>query len=244
MGNPDHESLSALYSLTGEMPHRIHLEAYTFLDLLGDVRGERVLDAACGHGLYARLLKQRGAARVVGVDLSEPLLEVARGIERRSPLGIEYRHADVRDPLDLGVFDLVTAAWLLPFAETPAQLGALCAGLHERLAPGGRLAGITSSTDLAPDLRSYDRYGLTAHAPPSPGDADLYTVDIHADPPFSFSARFWTAPTVERALTAAGFRDIEWRPPRCSPEGIAKLGEAHWETMLRYPLMRFFTCRR
>ena len=45
--------------------------------------------------------------------------------------------------------------------------------LHEKLAPGGRLAGITASTALAPELSAYDTYGMTAHAPPRPGDADV-----------------------------------------------------------------------
>lgn len=240
----EHESLTALYSLTGEMPHRIHVEIFTFLGLLGDLRGKRVLDAACGHGLYSRILKQRGAARVVGVDLSEPLLQIARDIEAKSPLGIEYVHADITSAPDLGELDLVTAVWLFPFAETPEHLEAIARGLHRRLVPGGVLAGITASTDLAPDRAVYERYGLAVHTPAAPGDGDLYTVDIHSDPPFSFSARFWTVPAVERALSAAGFRDVAWSPPRCSPEGMAQLGADHWATMLDHPLMRFFTCRR
>jgi SAM-dependent methyltransferase len=241
---PTPESLTALYSLTGEMPHRIHVEIFTFLRMLGDVSGKRVLDAACGHGLYSRIVKQRGAARVVGVDLSAPLLQIARDIERKSPLGIDYRQADVLDAPDLGTFDVVTAVWLLPFAETYEQLEAMARNLHGRLVPGGLLAGITSSTVLAADLSEYEKYGLAAHAPASPGDGDVYTVDIHSEPPFSFSARFWTVPTVERALTAAGFRDVAWRPPACSADGIGDFGAEHWATMLDHPLMRFFTCRR
>lgn len=239
----ENDGLTALYALTGEMPHRIHVEIFTMLGLVGDARGKRVLDAACGHGLFTRVLKQQGAARVVGVDLSEPLLQVARDIEAKSPLGIDYVLGDVTAEPDIGPFDLVTAAWLLPFAETEEHLHAMARSLHRKLAPGGLLAGITASTALAPDLGSYRRYGLTPHAPPSPGDGDVYTVDIHADPPFSFSARFWTAPTVERALSAAGFHEVAWSPPRCSPRGLAEHGEGHWATMLEHPVMRFFTCR-
>jgi SAM-dependent methyltransferase len=226
------------------MPHRIHLEIFTFLGLIGDVTGKRVLDAACGHGLYSRVLKQRGAARVVGVDLSEPLLQVARDIEQKMPLDIEYRWADVLDAPDIGAFDLVTAVWFFFFVETPEQLDAMARSLHQKLAPGRMLAGITSSTALAHDLSAYEKYGLTARAPSTPGDADMYAVDIHSDPPFSFSARFWTAPTIERTLCSAGFRDVTWSPPRCSPEGMAELGPDHWATMLEHPLMRFFTCRK
>ena len=44
------------------------------LDLLGDVTGKRVLDAACGPGLYAAELLRRGAS----VDQSPRMIEICR----------------------------------------------------------------------------------------------------------------------------------------------------------------------
>ena len=38
--------------------------------LLGDVNGKTALDLACGEGIYARYMKQHGANKVVGVDIS------------------------------------------------------------------------------------------------------------------------------------------------------------------------------
>lgn len=236
------ESLTALYSLTGEMPHRIHVEAFTFLGVVGDVRGKRVLDAACGHGLYTRLVKKGGAERVVGVDLSEPLLDVARGIEAQEPLGVEYIHGDVTTAPDLGAFDCVTAGWLLPFMQTEEQLEGLARSLRKRLAPGGILAGITSSTDLAADRSVYRKYAMGIEAPPSPGDGDSYTVTMLTDPPFSLTAHFWSPSTVERALTNAGFRGVTWFPSRCSPEGVERHGAGFFDEMLAHPVMRFFRC--
>jgi ubiquinone/menaquinone biosynthesis C-methylase UbiE len=40
-----------------------------------------VLDLACGEGFYTRRIKQRDAARVVGVDVSQPMIELARAEE-------------------------------------------------------------------------------------------------------------------------------------------------------------------
>src|ERR1700682_298790 len=45
--------------------------------LLGDVGGRRVLDFGCGSGENCLLLARRGA-KVVGVDISESLIRVAR----------------------------------------------------------------------------------------------------------------------------------------------------------------------
>jgi len=68
--------------------------AVTLLDLLGGVRGMRILDLACGHGRIAREIARCGA-RVVGADISDVLLEMARAAEIEEPLGIRYLKLDV-----------------------------------------------------------------------------------------------------------------------------------------------------
>lgn len=67
---------------------------YTYQQVIGDVSGQSVLDLACGNGLYTRTFKHKGASRVVGVDLSEELIRLARVHEQQDPLGIEYRVGD------------------------------------------------------------------------------------------------------------------------------------------------------
>ncbi|MCD8141615.1 MAG: class I SAM-dependent methyltransferase [Planctomycetaceae bacterium] len=46
--------------------------------LLPDMKGLRVLDLGCGYGWHCRYTADHGAAEVVGVDLSEKMLERAR----------------------------------------------------------------------------------------------------------------------------------------------------------------------
>lgn len=65
------------------------------LDLAGDLGGRRVCDLACGQGIVARRLAKLGAD-VVGVDVSEKLLDIARDRERWEPLGISYLRDDAR----------------------------------------------------------------------------------------------------------------------------------------------------
>lgn len=63
-------------------------------DLIGPLRGESVIDIACGHGRITRELGRRGA-RVVGVDISGALIDRARRAEQAEPLGIDYIEGDV-----------------------------------------------------------------------------------------------------------------------------------------------------
>jgi malonyl-CoA O-methyltransferase len=62
----------------GERNPLIALEENVTLDLIGDVRNQRVLDVGCGTGRYCELLAKRGA-KVVGIDPSSKMLECAKG---------------------------------------------------------------------------------------------------------------------------------------------------------------------
>src|SRR6266851_2677678 len=71
------------------------LEHADLLALLPDVDGRRVLDLGCGAGQLARHLATTGAAEVVGVDVSERMLVLARA-EWAHPRGT-YRRAAVEE---------------------------------------------------------------------------------------------------------------------------------------------------
>ena len=56
---------------------REKMQAAIMEKLPKDLRGARILDAGCGTGVLSRMLDERGA-EVVGVDISEKLIEVAK----------------------------------------------------------------------------------------------------------------------------------------------------------------------
>jgi ubiquinone/menaquinone biosynthesis C-methylase UbiE len=51
--------------------------------LIGDPSSKSVLDIACGEGFYTRMIRQRGAAKIAGVDLSEGMIELAESRKRQ-----------------------------------------------------------------------------------------------------------------------------------------------------------------
>jgi SAM-dependent methyltransferase len=59
----------------------------TLENMLPDFRGKRVLDLGCGFGWHCQYALEHGAASVVGVDLSERMLEVA---QERTSTKIHY----------------------------------------------------------------------------------------------------------------------------------------------------------
>ncbi len=83
-------------------------------DAAGVHSGQRVLDVACGTGILARTAADRVApdGRIVGVDLNEAMLRVAR---RVSP-GLEFRQGDaVALPFRDQSFDAVLSQLALMF---------------------------------------------------------------------------------------------------------------------------------
>ena len=103
------------------------------LALLGDVDGLTVLDAACGPGLYAAELVDRGA-QVVGFDQSPAMVGLA---EEQTDGRADLRVHDLADPLDWlddASVDRVVLALALAYVDD--RVGAL-RELRRVLRPAG-----------------------------------------------------------------------------------------------------------
>ena len=89
--------------------YRDYLNNPATLKLIGDVKGQIVLDLACGEGYNTRMLARKGA-NVTSADFSEKLIELARQEETRETLGICYHVLDATDLKEFSNthFDLIT----------------------------------------------------------------------------------------------------------------------------------------
>jgi toxoflavin synthase len=114
------------------------------LRMVGALDGQRVLDLACGDGFYMRLLKQHGAAQVIGVNISPEMIRLAHQQEQAAPLGITYQVGDAVALPALGPFDLVTAVYLLPYATSKEQMLGMFQRVYDNLVTGGRFIRMTS----------------------------------------------------------------------------------------------------
>lgn len=120
----------------GDLWHRALIDP-TLLDVVGAVRGLRILDLGCGNGYLSRRFAREGA-RVTGVDASAPTLKYARARERAAPLGIRFeeRNASRLTGLARASFDLVVANMsLMDIRDAAGTLRETSRVLR----PGGRL---------------------------------------------------------------------------------------------------------
>lgn len=81
----------------------------TLQSMLPGFQGKRVLDLGCGYGWHCSYAAQNGAASVVGVDISEKMLEKARA-EHSAP-NIAYIQKPMEDTdFEPGSFDVVLSS--------------------------------------------------------------------------------------------------------------------------------------
>jgi 2-polyprenyl-6-hydroxyphenyl methylase/3-demethylubiquinone-9 3-methyltransferase len=99
------------------------------------VAAKRALDVGCGGGILSESLAQRGAS-VLGIDLSERALSVARLHRLESGVKVDYRLVSVEALAEEmpGTFDLVTCMEMIEHVPDPA---AIVHGIGRLVRPGG-----------------------------------------------------------------------------------------------------------
>ncbi|MBO3697673.1 class I SAM-dependent methyltransferase [Roseivirga sp. E12] len=112
-----YEELADDYSaLIDHKPHNAYYDRPNTLKLVGDVKGKKVLDAACGPGKYAQILIEKGA-NVTGFDLSPKMIQHAKD---RNPENGTFFIQDLSKPfnsLENETFDTVLCALAMHYIE-------------------------------------------------------------------------------------------------------------------------------
>jgi SAM-dependent methyltransferase len=195
------------------------------LALLGDVAGQRVLDAGCGAGSHAAEMIRRGAS-VTGLDKSGGLLAIAR---ERLGADVPLHAADLADPLPLATasFDAILASLVLHYLQ---DWGPTLAEFRRVLVPGGRLV-------------------ISTHHPfmdhPLAGGPDYFaTYDFTEEwtkGGQTMLMRFWHRPlhAMTDAFQAAGFTLDALAEPRPDPAAEARFPSVYAD-LLTNPRFLFF----
>jgi len=193
-----------------------YLDRPACLELLGDVAGLRVLDAACGPGLYAEELVRRGA-QVAGFDQSPTMVKLGQDRVPQADLRVH----DVGDPLAWladDSMDVVLFALALEYVDD--RVAAL-REMHRVLRPWGAL--VLSRLHPTGDwLRHGGSY------------FDVRVIEETWSQ--GWRVRYWLAPLEQTCeeLHEAGFLIERLREPRPGVEAEA-LSPRHYELLHREP---------
>ena len=182
----------------------------------------RVLDLASGYGRIAVPLARRGF-QMTGLDLSEPLLAIARERAAQAGVTVEWRRADMRDiPSEWsGQFDAVISIWnsFGYFADDHENQRVL-ASAAQALKPGGRLLIDVSNRDRvvstyrARDWDERDGLVLLQERSFDPvrglNRTDLIWHEEGQRRQVHFAVRLYTPTELTRMVAAAGLRPVAY----------------------------------
>lgn len=102
--------------------------------MLPDFKEKRVLDLGCGYGWHCMYANEQKAAYILGTDISEKMLEVAK--EKSKGMNIEYRRCAMEDlELKENSFDVVISSLAFHYV---ADFPSMVKKINTWLAPGGK----------------------------------------------------------------------------------------------------------
>jgi ubiquinone/menaquinone biosynthesis C-methylase UbiE len=147
----------------------------------------RILDVGCGFGATNLVLAKRFVdSQVVGIDLSEPLLRLAREAAQAAHLGerVRFEAADVQQiPYEDDSFDVVLNVYMVHLVEEPIKM---LNELERVLVPGGHLFVADLRRSWLGLLEEEIRSGLTS------GEArDLFRHSKVRTGKFSWGMLWW-----------------------------------------------------
>lgn len=123
----------------GEMRplHDLNPVRLGYVERVGPLTGRAVVDVGCGGGLLAEAMARKGA-RVVGLDMADELLGVARLHALESGVSIDYRHepAEQHALTHADRYDIVTCMEMLEHVPDPSSVMSALAALAK---PGGHV---------------------------------------------------------------------------------------------------------
>jgi 2-polyprenyl-6-hydroxyphenyl methylase/3-demethylubiquinone-9 3-methyltransferase len=115
--------------------HELNPLRLGYIERAAELREARVVDVGCGGGILSEAMALRGA-KVLGIDLSQAVLEVAELHAIESNAAVEYRSISAEElaAAQPSAFDLVTCMEMLEHVPDPE---AAIAALAALVKPGG-----------------------------------------------------------------------------------------------------------
>ncbi len=181
--------------------------------LLGSIEKKNILDYGCGNGKFSKYLFKLGA-KVVGVDISESQLEIAKKtsenihyfLDTDPIIGSQYRE----------FFDAAVMIFVLCEISSRETMEAVLKRVHGLLKPGSSLVVLNPNWD-----KSNGKNFLThemKYEPELKLGGSVTTI-LKGNPPIHIPDFYWSKEVYLESLKTAGFDNFTIHEPLAADDG-------------------------
>ena len=197
-------------------------------------------------------MNERGASRVVGVDISPAMIEEAKKYEDYKEAGsLIYEVGNAKTYESSFLYDIVTSQYLFPYASTKNDLLQMCQSAYNALKPGGTFAGVSTwlgDMNMSPDKAYWPLIGYKWHWDgTNVHDGMLVQVtlfDSEGQARVTLPNHLWSRETFANAIYDAGFAKLEWVSEECSNYENAEVKKWADAARLEFGLHGYFVARK
>ncbi|PHM48199.1 class I SAM-dependent DNA methyltransferase [Xenorhabdus miraniensis] len=241
--NALYDPIAHLYESFSDAAPHIEVEVRTIFNLAGEIQGKSVLDLACGYGLFSREYKKRGASKVIGIDISKNMIEIAKSKSQQYGDDIEFHLRDVSKMESFGKFDIINAAWLFCHAESLEDLEAMFRIIADQLNPSGKLIAYTFEPDYRLEKGNYENYCIKVLSEEPIKDTTLVKAEFLTTPPTPFTMHRWSREQYQEAIKKAGLKHFEWHKPMLLQSDIDNHPPGFWDNFQQNCLDTALVCQ-
>jgi SAM-dependent methyltransferase len=208
-------------------PHRDVAEARAdvaaIVDLIAPPKDEPLLDLCCGAGRHLQALHEAGFIDLTGIDLSQPLLDVARRqLDAAGGTGIRLLQSDMRHIAFRGHFETILSLFTsFGYFSEAGEDEAVLRAAHGALRPGGTFLMDTLNrpwtvAHLTPRSKeTIDRTRILISREISPDGLRVekeIRVESDDEPPriYRESVRMYSVDEMSTLLERSGFVDVRF----------------------------------
>ncbi|WP_153764337.1 bifunctional 2-polyprenyl-6-hydroxyphenol methylase/3-demethylubiquinol 3-O-methyltransferase UbiG [Endozoicomonas sp. OPT23] len=216
------------------LPWRRWAEPWTYHQVLGDIAGKDILDAACGVGVVSLMMADLGAGSVTGVDISSAMIDRAK-LDSTAPV-INYINCDFSDYQAASPHDIAVSSFIVNEAETVEQLGLFVRAFHRNLKVKGKLALVLDIPDRLQGV-DHSSYGYRFSLPEGRmKDEDRFKLYIDVDKSLvELELSYFSYSTIRNILEENGFQEVAFTPLMVPEEAHRAMPSDYWDMMICRP---------
>jgi len=220
-------------------PLKIYVQYPGLLKLLGNVKGKKILDIGCGNGFFSSMIAIKGA-KIVGFDVSEKQIELAKESKDNMKLNLEFFLSDQFKFVYPEKFDLAYSNMVLFYAVDFNELVQFFRCAFNSLKNNGKFISVLVNPE-------YKRFGELHYDRKIIQEGTKAKSEFYINGKFDVSSGFYslfTKQEYEMAAKKAGFSKYEWKTIKIEPEGIKEKGKEFWKGYDSDPLYSIFAVKK